>query len=128
EALLVPYAQMKAIAEDAEGRVDPRRKYLSGYMIEDWKEQVEEQKEPWPGLHEYLKTRLQDVREMFEAGVRIMPGTDTAVVLIWPGFSLHDELRIFVQQLGMTPMQAIVSATRSPAEFFGIQDTVGSVE
>jgi len=128
EALLVPYAQMKAIAEDAEGRVDPRRKYLCGYMIEDWKEQVEEQKEPWPGLHEYLKTRLQDVREMFEAGVRIMPGTDTAVVLIWPGFSLHDELRIFAQQLGMTPMQAIVSATRSPAEFFGIQDTVGSVE
>jgi imidazolonepropionase-like amidohydrolase len=97
-------------------------------MIEDWKEQVEEQKEPWPGLRDYLKTRLQDVREMFEAGVRIMPGTDTAVVLIWPGFSLHDELRIFVEQLGMTPMQAIISATRSPAEFFGIQDTVGTVE
>lgn len=128
EALRVPYAQMKAITEDTEGRLDPRRKYLSGYIIEDWKEQVEEQKEPWPGLQEYLKTQREDVRAMFEAGVRIMPGTDTAVVLIWPGSSLHDELRIFVQQLGMTPMQAIVSATRTPAEFFGIQDTVGTVE
>jgi imidazolonepropionase-like amidohydrolase len=128
EALLVPYTQMKAIAEDQNGRLEQKRKYLSGYMIQDWMEQVEEQKEPWPGLRDFLKARSRDVREMFQAGVRIVPGTDTAVVLIWPGFTLHDELRIFVEQLGMTPMQAIISATRSPAEFFGIQDTTGTVE
>jgi imidazolonepropionase-like amidohydrolase len=79
-------------------------------------------------MHEFLAKRLRDVREMFEARVRIMPGTDTAVLLIWPGFSLHDELRLFVQQIGMTPMQAIISATRSPAEFFGMQDSLGTVE
>jgi imidazolonepropionase-like amidohydrolase len=128
EVLLVPYARMKAIAEDQEGRIEPKRKYLSGYLIKDWREQVEEQKEPWPGLRDYLAKRLREVREMLEADVRIMPGTDTAVLLIWPGFSVHDELRIFVDQLGMTPMQAIVSATRSPAEFFGLQESLGTIE
>lgn len=43
DALMVPYAAMKAIAEDQEGRIAANRKYLAGYLIEDWnwKEQVE---------------------------------------------------------------------------------------
>ena len=128
EVMLNPYAKMKRIAKDQEGRVEPKRKYLSGYLIEDWKEQVEELKDPWPGLEDFLSKRLRDVGEMFGEGVRIMPGTDTAVLLIWPGFSLHDELRLFIERLGMTPMQAIVSATRSPAEFFGLQESLGTIE
>ena len=128
EALRVPYARMKSIVEDHDGKLEPKRKFLSGYLIEDWKEQVEEQKSPWPGLDDFLVKRARDIREMLESGVRIMPGTDTAVVLIWPGFSLHDELRLLVQQVGMTPMQALVSATRSPAEFFGMQESLGTVQ
>ena len=99
--MLVPYGKMKSIADDQEGRVEPKRKYLFGYVIEDWKEQVEEQKEPWPGMQDFLKKRLREVREMFDVGVRIMPGTDTAVVLIWPAFSLHDELRLLVDIEGL---------------------------
>jgi imidazolonepropionase-like amidohydrolase len=128
DALLAPYEEMKALVEDLVGKREPRRKYLSGYLIEDWREQVEEQKEPFPGLKDFLAKRERDVREMFAAGVRVMPGTDSAVLLVWPGFSLHDELRLLVQRAGLTPSQAIVSATRWPAEFFGLQDVLGTIE
>jgi imidazolonepropionase-like amidohydrolase len=128
EALLTPYPTMKAIADDQGGLIEPKRKYLGSYLIRDWKEQVEEQKEPWPGMNDFLIKRVRDLREMVQTGVRIMPGTDTAVLLIWPGFSLHRELKLLVEQVGLTPMQAIVSATRWPAEFLGVENSLGTIE
>lgn len=65
---------------------------------------------------------------MHKAGVRLMPGTDVATLLIYPGYSLHDELQLLVKEVGLTPMEAIVSATRYPAEFFGMQKTLGTSE
>ena len=64
---------------------------------------------------------------MFQAGMRVMPGTDVAVLLVWPGYSLHDELRLLVDQVGLAPMEAIISATRSPAEFLGLDGSLGTV-
>ncbi|MGH9768432.1 MAG: amidohydrolase family protein, partial [Blastocatellia bacterium] len=127
-ALLEPYERAAAIAADEQGRLDPRRKYLSGYLIEDWREQAEEKKGMSDDLTKLLAERLRDLREMRRAGVRLLPGTDVAVLLIWPGFSLHDELRLLVEQVGMTPMEALLSATRFPAEIFGMQETLGTIE
>ncbi|MGH9838507.1 MAG: amidohydrolase family protein [Blastocatellia bacterium] len=128
EALLLPYDKTAAIFEDRQGKIEPRRKYLSGYLIEDWREQLAEKKDSRFDLAGMLAGRLRDMREMREAGVTLLPGTDAAVLLIFPGFSLHDELRLFVEQIGMTPMEAIISATRRPAEFFGMQDRLGTIE
>ena len=71
---------------------------------------------------------LRDLQEMHRAGVRILPGTDVAVALIYPGFSLRDELRYFVEKIGMTPMEALVSATRAAAEFSGMLDSLGTIQ
>jgi len=126
--LLVPYERAAAIAADDRGRLDIRRKYLSGYLIEDWREQAEERKGMTGDLTKMLAERLRDLREMHRAGVRLMPGTDVGVLLVWPGFSLHDELRLLVGEVGMTPMQALISATRHPAEFFRMQSVLGTIE
>jgi imidazolonepropionase-like amidohydrolase len=128
EALLTSYDKAAAIFEDKEGRVEPRRKYLSGYLIEDWREQLAEKKNDKFDLTKMLAGRLRDVQEMRQAAVNLMPGTDVGVLLIFPGFSLHDELRLFVEQVGMSPMEAIISATRRPAEFFGMQEWLGTIE
>jgi imidazolonepropionase-like amidohydrolase len=65
---------------------------------------------------------------MFRAGVPFMAGTDTAAgVHIFPGFSLHDELALFVRA-GLTPMQALQTATRNPAVFLGRLADMGTVE
>jgi imidazolonepropionase-like amidohydrolase len=43
-----------------------------------------------------------------------------------PGFSLHAELRDLVAA-GLTPYEALVTATRSPAEFLRRSDVAGTV-
>ena len=129
KSLLVSYDDAKTILEDRTGKVDFRSKYLSGYLIEDWKEQLEEKKEPsLVDLAKLKEVLIKDFQEMHKAGVRLMPGTDVAVLLIYPGYSLHDELQLLVKYVGLTPMEAIISATRYPAEFFGMQKTLGTIE
>lgn len=131
--LLVPASDARRIVDDSAGRIDPRRRYISGYLLQDWREQVAERE----GLMDVLIRRfylpwafrgvLRDLREMHRAGVRILPGTDVAVALKYPGFSLRDELTYFVDTIGMTPMEALVSATRLAAEFSGAVDSLGTV-
>jgi predicted amidohydrolase YtcJ len=43
------------------------------------------------------------------------------------GFSLHDELALFVQA-GLTPGEALKTATYNPAKFLGMLDQLGTVE
>jgi hypothetical protein len=67
------------------------------------------------------------VKAFKEAGVPIIAGTDAGSSgVIW-GFSLHDELELLVRA-GLTPEEALVSATRLPASWLGIESKVGTIE
>lgn len=70
---------------------------------------------------------LQLVQGLHAAGVRLLPGTDAARPNVVPGFSLHDELRYFVNA-GMTAPQALKAATSEPAAFLGLEKEFGTVE
>jgi imidazolonepropionase-like amidohydrolase len=60
--------------------------------------------------------------------VPFLAGTDTAAgVHVFPGFSLHEELTFFVKA-GFTPMEALQTATRNPAQFLGRLEDLGTVE
>lgn len=123
-----PLAYYQALVSDSTALVHPLRPYLSAFMILDWREQVEELT---PERHAYFErvwpTVLKHLREMREAGVRIMAGSDVAVLNIFPGASLHEELRLLVDSVGMSPLEALESATRKPAEWLGLADSVGAV-
>jgi imidazolonepropionase-like amidohydrolase len=67
------------------------------------------------------------VAQLHEADVPIMAGTDTPIGLLTPGFSLHLEMEMLVRA-GLTPQEALVSATLRPAQFFGLEDEMGSIE
>lgn len=62
---------------------------------------------------------------MRKAGVKIMAGTD--VPLGSGGSPLHEELVLLVKA-GISPMEALQSATRNPAEFLGTLRTEGTLE
>jgi imidazolonepropionase-like amidohydrolase len=65
---------------------------------------------------------------MHRASIPFLAGTDTAAgVYVFPGFSLHEELQLFVQA-GFTPLEALQCATRNPAEYLGKLDEMGTVE
>lgn len=63
---------------------------------------------------------------MHRAGVPLLVGTDAPVPGAVPGFSMHDELENFVE-LGVSPYEALVAATRSAAAYLGRED-FGTVE
>jgi imidazolonepropionase-like amidohydrolase len=84
--------------------------------------------DPLPVRKRFVQMELEMTLAMFRAGVRFMAGTDTAAgVHVFPGFSLHQELALFVQA-GLTPMDALQTATRNPAEFMGRLSDLGTVE
>lgn len=75
----------------------------------------------------FFQAELKMIGEMNHAGVPILAGTDTAAgVRVYPGFSLHEELALLVKA-GLTPMQALQSATRNAGKFLELSDT-GTIE
>jgi len=72
-----------------------------------------------------LARNAEIVNLMQRAGMRLLAGTDLP-----PGTmngSIHDELAYLVDT-GMTPVQALETATRNAAEFLGKLDTAGTIE
>ena len=67
------------------------------------------------------------VKAFKEAGVPMVAGTDAGTSGVVWGFSLHDEMELLVQA-GLTPEEVLISATRLPATWLGIEDKVGTVE
>jgi hypothetical protein len=75
--------------------------------------------DPISDRERFVQRELKMVGDMNRAGVPLMAGTDTAAgVRVYPGFSLHDELGLLVQA-GLTPVQALQTATINPARFLG---------
>ena len=70
---------------------------------------------------------LDLVKTMNQNGVKIIAGTDTPLGYLTPGFSLHKELQL-LSEAGMTPREVLRSATVTPAEFFDIEDKLGTIE
>lgn len=70
---------------------------------------------------------IKEVGAMSRAGVEFMAGTDVGFPYVFPGFSLHEELALLVQA-GLTPMETLQTATRNPAKYLGLLDSLGTVE
>lgn len=64
---------------------------------------------------------------MHQAGVPIAAGTDTPIGFAAPGYSLHSELEMLVRA-GLPTIEALRSATVRPAEFFGLEGEMGTIE
>jgi hypothetical protein len=60
-------------------------------------------------------------------GVRILAGTDTPYPYCVPGFALHQELALLVEA-GLSPAEALRTATWNPAEFLHVSRDYGSLE
>jgi len=65
--------------------------------------------------------------ELQRAGVRLMAGSESPEWMLLPGFTLHRELESLVAA-GLSPWEALATATRNPAEWRGDLDRVGTIE
>lgn len=71
---------------------------------------------------------LDAARLAHRAGVRFVAGTDVSG---YPGRDalplLHDELAIYVEDVGLTPLEALTTATRHGAEMLGAERDFGTI-
>ena len=66
---------------------------------------------------------LRAVQELHAHGNRFLAGCDGQV----PGFCLHEELRWFTKA-GLSPLEALQTATINPARFLGRETSQGTIE
>ncbi|HET6360952.1 MAG TPA: amidohydrolase family protein [Gemmatimonadota bacterium] len=120
ESVLVMPESLAMAVENAEG--------VSAFLRADWREQLADQSRgAVEGWRSYYPTVVESWREMREAGMRLLPGSDLAVAGILPGASLHRNLALMVEQVGLSPMEAIVAGTRHSAEYLGLSDSLGVI-
>src|SRR5690349_22468550 len=74
-------------------------------------------------MHARLMQNLAVIGALHRAGVPIVPGSDTSLV----GYGLHREIELYVEA-GMTPLEAIQSATIVSARAMKLENEVGTVE
>ena len=74
-------------------------------------------------LLDYIQRNLETAKKAFKAGVHMVVGSDA----VYNGFGLNmRELNWFVK-MGMTPEQALKTATTEPAAMLGMEKSLGAV-
>lgn len=109
--------RLKYIPESVLRRWDPQENFLLRYRTREY---IDYNKR-------LFQKELQIVAAMRDAGVPFMIGTDLSIPYVFAGFSVHDELALFVET-GFTPMQALQAATRNPAVFLDELSSHGTIE
>ena len=121
------------IAERTDFDADPRKRYVFPAIWKSWDTKGGLRRPPPPALLELFKRNVKDAGEMLlaahKAGVPILAGTDCGVSnnYMFPGWSLHEELEALVKT-GLTPADALRSATLLPAKWRNELATEGTVE
>ncbi len=112
---------------------DPRRRWIPAKFLTHWEKLRTETlasygPETATAWHARYEAEQDLVRRLAQAGAGILAGSDAVdwEPYIYPGSSLHDELALLVEA-GLTPLQALQSATLNPALFLGRSD-LGTVE
>lgn len=75
----------------------------------------------------YVAVRNQFVKALQDSGGKLIAGSDTPEWFHLYGFGLHRELGAMVRA-GLTPYQALVTATRNPADYLGASAHWGTIE
>jgi imidazolonepropionase-like amidohydrolase len=65
-------------------------------------------------------------RQLHDAGVKLLASTDASQPFVFPGFSLHEELELLVRS-GLSPLEALRTATSNPAEYLTASDSLGTI-
>ena len=79
------------------------------------------------GYREELETAAVNMRRLFNAGVRVLPGGDYGFAWCPHGEYARD-LQTFVEMIGLTPMQTLVAATKWGSELLRMEDKIGTLE
>lgn len=106
----------------------PDYQYIPAKILpERWevKEHNRKMNIPAESLGRYVYLRKKMTYELWKGGVPLMAGSDSPEWFLVTGFSIHDEIDMFVQA-GLTPFAALQTATINTANYLGLNK--GTIE
>lgn len=124
---LVPDSARQRLIDDTAGTSDPRLHLVSRTLRGSWRaENTVERMLPPVDWTDIQRASVGDVRRFADAGVTLLAGTDLGSTGIFPGDALLGELAALVAA-GLTPREALATATLNPARVLGRADRSGQV-
>ncbi len=85
-----------------------------------------------PGLTKIFMNEIEAtsgmIRRAYDAGVPLMCGSESGFSITPYGDWHYREMGIYVEHLGLTPLQAIACGTEAGARIFGLEDELGRIE
>lgn len=93
--------------------------------LADWGEKVGTAPELLSVFRAEIEVTAQMVRKAYEAGVRVVAGSETGFAITPYGVWHARELEMLVDYMGFSPMEAILSGTRDAAVALGWGDELG---
>jgi len=106
--------------------IDPKIQATYSLRLNSAKKQSDEMN---IALKKFMLKTNSMVPQMYAAGVNILAGSDCGAFnsFMYPGESLHEELKLMVTS-GLTPAQALQTATVNGAKFMGDAGFYGSIQ
>jgi imidazolonepropionase-like amidohydrolase len=109
----------------------PEMRYVSPEVVHSWHPENNYLKHSTPARAASSREKGDVMRKklvtaLHDAGARLLLGTDYGNPFIVPGFSIHLELRNFVDA-GLSPFEAIRAGTSGAAEFMNAETEFGTV-
>lgn len=75
----------------------------------------------------WIEIRNKIIKAIYDAGGKIMTGSDSPEFLYLYGFSMHREMKALADA-GLSNYAVLEAATKNPSMFFGTLDKVGTIE
>lgn len=104
------------------------KNFVTRWMANKGKPLTEKQFQNWNSDKRWYNRVLLESKKYKENGIKFLAGTDSPNFFVYPGFSIHEELEIFVNEAGFSPLEALQTATINPAEFLGIDTHLGTIQ
>jgi len=129
----IPTDRFWDLVSDSLGRLDARNRWIPASERTQWAVRLgmlRDPLRPWPAadaLQRSYDRETAAVGRLHRLGAPVLPGTDLGMYLVYPGSSLHEELALLAREVGMTPFEALRSATLASARWAGVGDSVGAV-
>ena len=107
----------------------PSLEFVPPALAKQWRDSLEdgEMKERAAWLARQAANDWRLTGELNQAGIPLLVGSDSLDPFVFPGESLHQELTELVRA-GLTPGEALRSATYGAATFLGRERDLGTVE
>lgn len=122
--IATPFTALPLLGEDPEAADDPR----VAALMPPWDVSAVKAAAGQPPTRDQLTALEREVgvyRQALRGGAQLVLGTDAPLTPV--GLHLHLGLRA-LHRHGMSPAEALTTATRTPARVFGVADHLGTVE